>query len=583
MEAGVNERHAFEHLRGYLLDAPSQTAAACEEQLKHVVVKFARARLKRELEGQPGSAGSSASSAIGGKILKAVNIQTPGMALGEEVFVRTVHKELGGEQIVRTVQPQWIQSRYAYTVKTVQPSSFFVVDISSFQQIAQRLNLMDLTLLTKEKLGVRMSIATRGKTLARKLDREVQEVHVQRMLTLEKQKVRLPPCGGTPKVHELEDARLDEYLAAVGDHRLAPCNISSLPSLTCLEGTIYGPNSPNNGAATNRVLQSRNNSKSALRKGSATPRLASAQMNPLGHSVPFGSNYADIQPIINEIRPDTVESIRSFCGSSFGDASFPETVNLMRMTSTPPGSASYPRATTPSTLTESGGSMLPEKMAHRAISRERVSTSQSDRHLGLTSSWSLPSFSSAPSRLGEGELLGSGSLGKSCSSRCLSSSPNQRMLQKMSCAKIMVGKSMLILTDNAEVRKTINKILPPEDTTIMYSNTSQNLWMKLRNSKETYSILLIDLCKKDLQVERLLQAIRHDRRYSAVHIIVMSIELELPECVRQHCSYVIYLPFSPAALREALVWCFDRHCAERIFRSSEALDKDRKLAAAFSE
>jgi CheY-like chemotaxis protein len=446
-----------------------------------------------------------------------------------------------------------------------------------------------LTFLAKDKLDVRMSIASRGKTIATKFDREVQEAKKQELLKAERQKVRLPPCGGIPKVDALDDARLDEYLTHVGDHRLAPCNSKSLPTLSCLEGTVdsrgtpYGPNNPNNGLATKRVLQallpSRDEPKMRLKsspRGASARRRreASARQNPLGPVVPNDAKYADTQPT-DDIRPETVESMYSVRDSTIEETlQLPESHgdddNILSTSTACPESTMLPRATTPSSAAELGSAILPEA----TTSRESTSAAQVGRNLGLRTAVSLPSFPSPSSKGGEREFL------ESRGNASSSARQTRLMRQKNICMKVMAGKCMLVLTESADVRKSMTKILPPDGINVMFSNSSQNLWMKLHDPKETFSILFLDLSKKELQVERLLQVIRQDRKYAAVPIVVMSLELALPECVRQHCNYVIYLPFSPTSLREALVWCFDRRCAEKVFRSSDALAKDRDLAAA---
>merc|ERR1719291_1505305 len=83
--------------------------------------------------------------------------------------------------------------------------------------------------------------------------------------------------------------------------------------------------------------------------------------------------------------------------------------------------------------------------------------------------------------------------------------------------------------------------------------------------KETYQALLLDLSKKELQVESLLPVLREHTRYSRLPIIVLSGQAELSEVVRNSCSFVVFFPLAAAMLREALLWCFDRkallmHC-----------------------
>merc|ERR1712048_1272049 len=87
-------------------------------------------------------------------------------------------------------------------------------------------------------------------------------------------------------------------------------------------------------------------------------------------------------------------------------------------------------------------------------------------------------------------------------------------------------------------------------------------------------MLLIDLTKSELQTEPLLRTIQQDARYGQIPVIVLSADRELPEFVRNSCSFVVFLPLSASMLREALVWCFDRKTVQRYFKYE---DKQEEL------
>lgn len=108
-----------------------------------------------------------------------------------------------------------------------------------------------------------------------------------------------------------------------------------------------------------------------------------------------------------------------------------------------------------------------------------------------------------------------------------------------------------------------------DDTNLVFVKSSNDLWSKLRAPKEQYHVLFLDLSKRDLQVERVLQAILQDERYGLLPIVVLSAEMELAEVVKQSCSYVAYLPLSNIVLRQALVWCLDRAGAMKLAGSVE--------------
>lgn len=108
-----------------------------------------------------------------------------------------------------------------------------------------------------------------------------------------------------------------------------------------------------------------------------------------------------------------------------------------------------------------------------------------------------------------------------------------------------------------------------DDTNLVFVKSSNDLWFRLCAPKEHYHVLFLDLSKRDLQVERVLQAIIQDERYRLLPIVVLSAETELAEVVQQSCSYVAYLPLSNTVLRQALVWCLDRAGAMKLAGAAE--------------
>uniref|UniRef100_A0A7S0B5K3 Response regulatory domain-containing protein n=1 Tax=Pyrodinium bahamense TaxID=73915 RepID=A0A7S0B5K3_9DINO len=124
----------------------------------------------------------------------------------------------------------------------------------------------------------------------------------------------------------------------------------------------------------------------------------------------------------------------------------------------------------------------------------------------------------------------------------------------------MPGKSILILTDKADVRKSIMKALlvAAAEVDIVFVRTTSDLWKRLRDPKEKHHVLILDLAKSELQVDSLLKCCRGHERYGNLPIIVLSVEQELSEVVRASCSFVVFHPLAASMLREALVWCFDR-------------------------
>lgn len=126
--------------------------------------------------------------------------------------------------------------------------------------------------------------------------------------------------------------------------------------------------------------------------------------------------------------------------------------------------------------------------------------------------------------------------------------------------KAVNGRSVLILTDQSDVRKSVMRSLmcAVNEMSICFSNSTSDLWKRLQG-KEEFHALLVDLSKADLEIEGLVKTVRSDPQYGNLPIIVLSQERELPDLVRQSCSFVVFLPLSASMLREALLWCFNRN------------------------
>merc|ERR1712190_208242 len=88
-----------------------------------------------------------------------------------------------------------------------------------------------------------------------------------------------------------------------------------------------------------------------------------------------------------------------------------------------------------------------------------------------------------------------------------------------------------------------------------------------------YHVLLLDLCKSELQVDPFLKTLRQHGRYGKMPIIVLAAERELSDAVKVGCSFVVFQPLSAPMLREGLLWCLDRRALQL---KDGAVSPDRK-------
>merc|ERR1712194_442700 len=130
--------------------------------------------------------------------------------------------------------------------------------------------------------------------------------------------------------------------------------------------------------------------------------------------------------------------------------------------------------------------------------------------------------------------------------------------------RAILGKSLLVLTDKGDTQKAVTKALmsarhnTDSEVDLVFVKTKAELVSRLGDMKENYHALLLDLSKKELQVENLLPVLRDHQRYNRLPIIVLSGQTELSDVVRNSCSFVVFFPLAAVMLREALLWCFDR-------------------------
>merc|ERR1712072_9443 len=127
-----------------------------------------------------------------------------------------------------------------------------------------------------------------------------------------------------------------------------------------------------------------------------------------------------------------------------------------------------------------------------------------------------------------------------------------------SFARAVSKKSVLVLTEEADVRKLITSTLLAAGIELCFVKSSTSTWQRLQDPKDSFHVLIWDLAKSEVMVDEMLKNTRAHPRYSRMHIIVLSAEKDLPETVRVACSYAVFHPVAPSMLREALLWCFDR-------------------------
>lgn len=148
--------------------------------------------------------------------------------------------------------------------------------------------------------------------------------------------------------------------------------------------------------------------------------------------------------------------------------------------------------------------------------------------------------------------------------------------------RALQGKTVLVLTEKSAVRKDLGRALLALNADLYYVRSTNELWHRLRDAKEHFHCLLLDLSKNDLPVESLLTALRAHYRYGEIPVVALAEDRNLSETVQKLCSFVVFLPLSVGMLRESLLWCLDRRSVQGYFQdtsSAAGLEPNSKIQA----
>jgi CheY-like chemotaxis protein len=449
-----------------------------------------------------------------------------------------------------------VNCRSCYSIRATSDSQFFVADILAFGLVASLVGQKGLTHMANHRLDRRCKHFARGKSVEKSLNRTVQELKANELSRLSRQKLRLPRCAGYPAVEELEN--LEDYLDIIMDHRRAPPDVSALPELACLESLGIHPKTAKKGPGLNALFQAA--AQEARGQTSRRSKMSlrdwfepsSYDSNPMGGTVSSGARYAETAPP----RPSEVQ-LAIEDGRS--------TLELTRCESSPQ-------------ISGTGSLFLHTEVDFDDITGIGMSLALEEKT--MSTSISLPSLTQAHSiaslDASRGEDIGmlqkellkkASSSDRRSDARSAATKRHQRVMKAFT--KATSGKSILLFTDQKEVRKKITSVLLNDDTKLRFIKSSNDLWPRLRDPKEQYHALLIDLSKNELPIAAILRAIRQDARYAKLPIVVLSEDRNLPDVVRAACSFVVFLPLAAGMLREALVWCFDRASIQKLYKSEE--------------
>lgn len=490
--------------------ADKMYAAVVKEENNAAVSKYACGRLLRTLQGNIRRPQVSlAQSNLGTPISR---LTEPGAMLGEEVLLFEGFREQ-------------LAARCTCTVRVDTDSVFYTLDATCYRVLLSC--IATEVLLDKVATRVMRQSQQLEKTqqVAKQMNKQKRSLQQRELIRAERQEIRLPPCAGAGSTMELDD--LNDWLGAVLEYRRPPKNTRDPPTLVCLDNlglnftNVHGPGIDAMVKLFGDKAMLRQHREMLKRSGYGSRRRARSSSNPMGDTIDLEASARYAEAVPHTIQPAMPEPYQG--GSFF--ATEPDFEDMQ------PFSQISRASSVP---------VLPRLEEERLKSFSLLSTAATPAPMTRTLSGVLESKTEKTSKSDESKIR------------------NQKLTKAFHRA--VQGKSLLILTDKADVKKSILRALlsAAAETSLCFVKTTSELWTRLRDAKEHHHAILLDLSKSELQVDSLITVVRNHDRYGKIPIIVLAFERELPSIVRESCSFVVFYPLAAAMLREALLWCFDR-------------------------
>ncbi|CAE8714701.1 unnamed protein product [Polarella glacialis] len=476
-------------------------SGAVEEKRNEVLTRYAHGAMKVMLQGgrpqrQPGALGSV------GPAAPAAVLCEPGTMLGEEILLFDGFREQ-------------LMARCMNTVRIESEALFYVIDITAFRLLLQCLGSEGLAEKVSERFGYRGSQLGRGQAASKQIEKTKKRLQQRENERLSRQQLHLPSCNGISGVTELEDP--NSCLDVVLEHRKNPPDKGKPDTLCVLEGLGLNPLSLNGPgiSAMKKVFSDKTallNHQAEMHRfkngGALRWKVPALSQNPMGDSISVNARYAEAVP-------------SALLGSSSKKFLSPQPGSSPAVTSsiffTEPDledTEPYP----PPLERASSVPLLPRlKASSDELSEDRLASSDLRKFASQLAGGPSQSESAATLRN---------------SSTKSSESQQARRLMK-AFHRSVAGKTVVILTDKAEVRKSIMRALlsSAEEMDLLFVRTASELWTEFAKMKEQHHALIIDLNKAELKVESLVRTVRSSGRYLQLPIIVISNDRDLPDVV----------------------------------------------------
>lgn len=529
--------------------------SAYKEDQNIAVSKYARGAIKGLLRPAGAEPEKKGGALFGGKEAAKAGAPMatycqPGTLLGEEALLFDGFREQLSAKVLNTVRVE-------------AESSFYVADITAFRLLIQCVGQEQLAEKVGEKVGRRGAQLGRSAVASKQLERTKKHLQKRESARQERQQVRLPPSSGVPGgIMELDD--VNDWLKVVLEHRRPPPNDKNPSSLCLLDGlgvnpfTQCGPavESMRKTYSSPELLKEHQMAMSRLKRGGGRWRAPAQSSNPMGDTVSAQARYEETAPPAPLETHVVAPSVSEPGAPSIFFQTEPELEDLSQEQAMLAKSSSVP--------------VLPRLKAGGEDELEERSTVFDSKKM---SSFLEGTTQSSATGLGDFK------------------SSSQKQAQRIMKAfhRVIKGKNVLILTDKTDVRRSIMRAMmcAAEEMNLCFVRTTAELLKRMREAKEQYHALIVDLSKTELEVEGLVRTVRGHDRYGQLPMVVLANERELPDLVRQSCSFVVFFPLSATMLREALLWCFDRKSlqarsyadpSKSIFSSKSTMESPTKVS-----
>lgn len=553
-----------ERLRESKCGAAKQRQAAADEARNTAIQGYARGHLGKIIRGEKGTR----PMVLGGTtrkdgLLPVAVLSEPGSVIGEETLLYDSFRD-------------FITARSCHTIVAEENGALLVADITAFQKLGSCMGIDTLVEKTRERVNRYLGHYGNSRRTASRLTKEKRRIQQREIHKQERQLLRLPPSYlGAAPLAALEST--DDWLTEVLMYRKAPRNDKNPGTLQCLTTMGFDPLTFNRGPGVGAMLQVFNNPselktlRETLRFGKKMPgRRMNGDRNPMGEfvqkdaryleaAIPTAADTLDALAIANETA-EAVEHTSSVDVGADAGGSFFCTELDEELVPSPPVVKRVAEPQSNTALRSASRDSLSQVALPQA---RRCSSVPALPRLGCSERSARTENPNAAStmpqrRVGSGSGSGAGSRnrkGGGCTREAVITKTFYRTV---------VGKSMLVLTDKAETRKSMGRGLQTclTDFELMFVKSTIDLWTRLNNTKEIFHVLIVDMAKTELQIERLLKTVRQHKRYGRIPILVISADRELPEVVRTSCSFVVFHPISAQTLREGLLWCLDRQALQ---------------------